>query len=273
MYKVAIALLLTASAALAAEKPVEIVLSPFLNTPLRTLKARVGGKERVFLFDSGGGGTFLSKPAAEEMQLETWGRGSGFTHDGHRVDAPKAGPLEVSIGAFTRRDEVGVLDLEPFLPGTNLGGIVSLETFAPHAITIDLAANRLWVETPESFAARRKAGRETEARIAHQSGGASVDLFVAIQGKHGKLWFEADSGNVAPVLIAPYALRELGLDPIPNNTSRAVKLDFPGLGPIDVTATSKEMIHDGLLNAQFFLDHVVTIDLAAGRAWIAATAR
>ena len=83
----------------------------------------------------------------------------------------------------------------------------------------------------------------------------------------GPLWFELDSGNVAPVLLAPHAFRELGQDPIPNTESRTLRLDIPGLGPIDRIVTGKEMIYDGLLNAQFFLDYVVTMDLANGRVW------
>ena len=97
---------------------------------------------------------------------------------------------------------------------------------------------------------------------------AALDLFVAIEGKHGLLWFEADSGNVAPVLINPHALPELSLDPIPADKARRVKLTLPGLGPDDYVAMTKEMIYDGLLNAQFFLDHVVTIDLESGRVWV-----
>jgi hypothetical protein len=251
------------------EKPVEIVLSPYLGTTLRTMQARVGGKERSFLLDTGGGGTFLSKVAAGEMQVEVYGRSTGFTHDARRIDLPKAGPLDVSVGTFTRHGEVGVFDLESILPGPSLGGILSLETFANHAITLDLAANRLWIETPESFAARTKGAHELQARVERQAGGLSLDIFIAVQGKHGPLWFELDSGNVAPVLIAPHAFTELGLDPIPANGGRTVKLDIAGLGPTDCAATSKEMIYDGLFNAQFFLDHIVTFDLTAGRVWVA----
>lgn len=250
-----------------AEKPVEVVLSPYLNTTLRTLQARVGETDRSFLFDTGGGGTILSKVTVDELRLETYGRSSGFTHDARRLDFPKTA-ADLSIGTFTRRGEVGVFDLTTILPGPSLGGIVSLETFANRAITVDLAANRLWIETPASLAVRTKSARELQIRFERQAGGASLDLFVAIEGKHGPLWFELDSGNVAPVLIAPHAFAELGLDPIPSNANRSVKLPIAGLGPINCTATSKEMIYDGLLNAQFFLDHIVTIDLAAGRAWV-----
>jgi hypothetical protein len=260
----------SAAVAKSAEKPVEIVLSPYLNTSLRTLQARVGGKERPFLLDTGGGGTLLSKVAAGEMQVETYGRATGFTHDARRIDFPKAGPLDVSVGTFTRHGEVGVFDLESILPGPSLGGILSLETFANHAITLDLAANRLWIETPESFAARTKGAHELQARIERQTAGASLDIFIAVQGKHGPLWFELDSGNVAPVLIAPHAFAELGLEPIPAEKGRSLKLDIAGLGPTDCVSMTKEMIYDGLFNAQFFLDHIVTFDLTAGRVWVTA---
>lgn len=264
----AVALILTTFAH-AADKPVEIVLSPYLGTTLRTLQARIaGGKERPFLFDTGGGGTFVSKFDADELQLETYGRSTGFTHDARRIDAPKAGPLDVSVGTFVRRGEVGVFDLTAILPGPSLGGIVSLETFAGRTITIDLAHNRLWIETAQSAAERKKGAHEVQARFERQAGGSSLDLFVAIKGKHGPLWFEADSGNVAPVLIAPHALKELDEEPIAPNAGRKIKLDVLGLGPAEYAVTGKEMIYDGLLNAQFFVDHVVTIDLAAGRVWV-----
>src|SRR5438270_1107691 len=87
------------------------------------------------------------------MQVETYGRSTGFTYEARRIDLPKAGPLDVSVGTFTRDGEVGVFDLESILPGPSLGGILSLETFANHTITLDLAANRLWIETPERASA------------------------------------------------------------------------------------------------------------------------
>ena len=109
---------------------------------------------------------------------------------------------------------------------------------------------------------------ELQIRLAHQSGGASLDLFVAIEGKHGPLWFELDSGNTQPVLIAPHAFAELGLEPLPVGRTGKAELPIVGLGKVACDFVSKELIYDGLLNAAFFQTHVVTMDLAQGRAWV-----
>jgi hypothetical protein len=172
------------------------------------------------------------------------------------------------LGDYRRRGEVGVLDLDAMLPGLpKLDGIVSLETFAGRALTIDHAGSRVVIENGPSLAARTKDAAELQVRVAHQAGGASLDLFVAVAGVHGMLWFELDSGNTQPVLIAPHAFAELGVDTLPVGASRQLDLPIAGLGKVSCDTRCKEMIYDGLLNAAFFTRHVVTIDLAAAWAW------
>lgn len=53
--------------------------------------------------------------------------------------------------------------------------------------------------------------KELRLRLGHQAAGASLDLFLAIEGRHGPLWFEADCGNTQGALMAPHALVDLGL--------------------------------------------------------------
>ena len=173
-----------------------------------------------------------------------------------------------SRSARSCRGEVGVLDLDALLGGAPpVGGIVTLETFAGQALTIDLAHERLFVETPETLAARTQGSPELAVRIARQAAGAGLDLFVAVEGEHGWLWFELDSGNVAPVLLAPHAYVELGLEPRPPGRVESVELPIVGLGLVPCDVQCKEMIYDGLLNAAFFQRFTVSIDLAAVRAW------
>lgn len=247
---------------------IEIPLAPYAGA-LRTFKAKIGDFETPFLLDTGGGFTVLSTATAQRVGCTAFGRGTGFRHDGARVDGPRGTPVELSIGAFTRRGEVGVLDLEALLGGLPpVGGIASLETFAGQRISLDLAHDRLVVESSTSFAARTKSSRELTVRIARQAAGAALDMFVAIEGKHGPLWFEMDCGSLVPVLVAPHAFAELGLEAPPADKTRAVELPFAGFGAVKCEIASKEMIYDGVLNADFFLRHVVTFDLERGRAWL-----
>lgn len=245
--------------------PCELVLTPYAGA-LRTVVVKSGAYEAPFLLDTGGGGTVLSLAAGRALGLEPFGRSTGFRHDGERVDGPRAGPVELALGSFTRRGEVGVLDLERF-GLTGLGGIVSLETFAGQALTFDLAHERLYLESPATLAERTQGASELRVRAAHQASGASLDLFVALEGLHGWLWFELDSGNVAPVLLAPHAFVELGLEPLPPGGKGRVELPLVGLGLVPCEVQCKELIYDGLLNAEFFRRFVVSLDLAAGRAW------
>lgn len=251
---------------------IDLALKPYWG-PLVTVEGRIGKHEAAYLFDTGGGATVISLATAKAVGCEPFGRGTGFSHDGKRSDGQRGGPLELQLGAYRRLGEVGVFDIDSMLAGLPpVGGIISLETFATAAITVDLPGRHLIVESRQSLAARTQGLPELCVRPARQAGGAALDLFVAIEGVHGPLWFELDSGNVAPVLIAPHAFVELGIDPPPADRSREAQLTLRGLGPITCEIQSKEMIYDGLLNAKFFERYVVTLDLAESRAWVSAVA-
>lgn len=249
------------------DEPIELKLAPYVG-PLRTVQATVGGQTGAFLFDTGGGATVLSLATAKAAGCTVFGRGTGFRHDGTRVDGARGGPLDVAFGGYVRRGEVGVLDIDAMLQGLpKVAGIASIESFAGRVLTVDLAQNRLVVETAASLAQRTRTAKELRVRVAHQAGGASLDLFVAIDGKHGPLWFELDSGNTQPVLVAPHAWVELGLEAPAAGQAKKCELPVTGLGKVACEVVSKEMIYDGLLNAAFCERFVLTLDLDRGRAW------
>lgn len=72
-----------------------------------------------------------------------------------------------------------------------------------------------------------------------------------------------DSGNTQPVLIAPHAFAELGLDALPVGKTGHVERPIYGLGKVACEVESKELIYDGLSNAAFG-HHVVTMDPPTG---------
>lgn len=251
------------------DAPIELKLEPYAGA-LRALSGRVAARELRFLFDTGGGATILSLASAQSVGCEPFGRASAFRHDGERVDGRRGGPLELTFGAFRRRGEVGVVDLDAMLAGRPpVGGVASLESFAGHTITLELGRDRLFVENAVSFESRRRSGHELVSRIARQAAGATLDVFVAVEGRHGPLWFELDSANVAPVQIAPHAFVELGFAAPDAGKTTRVEIQLLGLGAVACDVAAKEMIYDGLLNADFCSRYALTFDLATGRTWAA----
>ena len=248
-------------------RPVELPLEPYFG-PLRTLTLTSGEFRGKFLLDTGGGVTLLSLVAAEALGVEPFGRATGFRHDGTRVDGPRGGPVALGAGGWSHRGEVGVVDLGTMLGGLPpIDGILALDFLRAEALTIDLARNLLTLESADTLAARVKGAPELELRLAHQAAGASLDVMVGVEGLHGTLWFELDSGNVAPVLVAPHAFAELGLD-VPRPGTKATQ-ELPLLGPglLRTEVECKELIYDGLLNAAFFERHTITLDLPRARGW------
>src|SRR5262245_29149653 len=95
-------------------RPFELRLSPYAG-PLRTLAARIGSANVPFLFDSGGGATVVTPQVLERLGSEPFGRGTGFRHDGTRVDGRRAGPVALAFAEIRYEGEVGVLELDALL--------------------------------------------------------------------------------------------------------------------------------------------------------------
>lgn len=252
----------------ASSAPREIALEPYLGK-LRTVDVTVAGETLPFLFDTAGGVTLLTVESAERAGCQPFGRGVGFRHSGEPVTLERCRGVELTIaGHPTSDEEVGVWDLMALLQGApEVGGLVSLKSFEGEVVTLDLKGGTLRVETEESLAEALAGAARLEVRDARQAGGAALDLFVAIESPAGPLWFELDSGSLAPVLVAPHAAELLGLD-LSADEPRTVELSMAGFGPMRVEAQSKEeLVYDGLLGAAVLEELVVTLDLDEIRAW------
>lgn len=87
-----------------------------------------------------------------------------------------------------------------------------------------------------------------------------------VRAKTGTLWMEVDSGNNGPVFLAPHAQQQLGIS-IAAHGKRQLDLDVIGLGPVPVTAASRDLIYDGQLDPAFLRQIQLTVDIEHGRAW------
>lgn len=262
----------------AIDAPITIHLEPYAGR-LRQIRVEAGRPLPPFLFDTGGGGTFVTPAVAESLGCAPHGRMTAFRHNGDRLDLSECGPLPLTIGDWHGRPSVAIFDLTALLPRElpELGGVLSLHTFRDQRLTVDLANDRIVIESDTSFAARIEGMRPLRTRLSTEAGGEGLDLFVEVEARQGALWLLVDSGNLAEVLLAPHALRQLGHDAWAEAAeggadslgSREIGLQFPGVGSFDVAARAVPgIIYDGLLNADLLRRWILTIDLADGRSWV-----
>ena len=262
------ACLLIAAAANGTENSgTEIALKPYI-AGLRVVEMRVEERKGQFIFDSAGGLSLVTPEFSRAVGLQPFGRLTAFRHTGERMDFQRVPVRAVSIGGVKLpQRELALFDLMQLLEGAPVvQGLVALNSFEGAALTIDFARNRLILESSQSLRARTRKMQPLRIRAARQSGGAALDVFVAVDSPQGPLWLELDSGNAQPVLLAPHAAEQLGLKLTSEPTAAVLRLsagtDYP------CTVASKEMIADGLLNAVFFQKHIITLDLKNIRAWI-----
>lgn len=260
------ALLSLVSFARADAGPIQLTLHPYANSDLRTVTVNVNGHEGPFIFDTGAGDTVLTPQLIQHAGCTAFGQVTGFRATGGQVISSRCGPLVLRIGDYRVDREVLVFDLLKLLGNAPpVGGILGLASFAGHAVTIDLAHDRVTIETRSSLARRIRGMRPINVRITVDASGAVVP-FIEARAKTGTLWLEVDSGNDGPVFLAPHAQKQLGIS-IPEHATQPLDLDVIGLGPIPVSAASRNLIYDGQLDPAFLRQIELTLDLEHDRAW------
>ncbi|PTS89718.1 hypothetical protein DBR17_02710 [Sphingomonas sp. HMWF008] len=153
--------------------PTTIALSPYLGV-LWSFEAELGGKKRVFLFDTGGGITVLTTESAAAIGCVPWGQLTGFRMRGDRVDMTRCENVTLnSSGATLKTPTVGVFDFAKLLPkdAPPLAGSVALSSFVGKIVTVDLAHRQIVLETPESLKRRIADAKEVELRLACEVSG------------------------------------------------------------------------------------------------------
>ena len=261
------ALLSLAACNRAGARPIQLTLSPYANSDLRTVEVTVNGHESPFILDTGAGVTVLTPEETRYAGCTPFGQITGFRADGGRVTSSRCGPVTLAVEGYRVDREVAEFDLDKLLGkgAPPIGGIVGLASFDGAAITLDLAHDRVIVETRHSLAQRIREMRPVSIRIVRGPGGDVVP-FIEARARTGTLWMEVDSGNDGPVFLAPHAQQQLGIS-IPEHGKRRLDIDVVGLGSVPVTAASRDLIYDGQLNPAFLRQILLTIDFGQGKAW------
>lgn len=244
-------------------------LEPYRKTV--ALRAEVKGQPGLFTFDTAGGITLLSPAFAKKIGCEPWGRLSGHRMMGDRLDMPRCDDVPLRLGDRTYRLPVtGVLDIAALIAkdAAPLEGSIALDAFAGKTITIDFPAMRLIVESADSLRQRIGAAQSLPVSLSRELQGRALAASMGVPTLRGMLWMELDSGNGGTILVSKVYAGEFGLDPEekgPQMANFAVSKTLRAQG----NAFTPDMILDGNLGMPFLKDKVVTLDLAAGRLWIA----
>lgn len=245
----------------------ELTLKPFIGK-LRTIDVEIDGKAVPFLFDTGGGLTFIDPKYTRALGCKPRGRVTGYRMDGERIDSKRCGVTRLPFGSFALEAEAAVLDINALLPEglPELGGVLSLQTFAGQAITLDFEANRIFFESEQALANRTGRMTEVPVRLTGELDGFGFAMYLEIEAGGLELLFLLDSSNLRPTRIAPHALDLLSAN-IDPGTDLLDLLLAPGL-TYQTKYEVADLIHDGALDFKFFDQFLVTMDLGAGKLWL-----
>jgi hypothetical protein len=242
------------------------------GTAMMTMRAKVRGHEGVFIFDTGGGISYISPAFAQTVGCKPWGQLTGFMLTGQRLDMPRCDGLSFDVeGHSFAAPTSGVFDMMKHMPPDvpRIDGSVGLDVFAGKAVTLTLSQRKLIVESPASLAARIKRAKEVPIRFVREAGGVSLTVYVAVPTPEGMAWMELDSGNGGANVIGKHLAPLLKLDPGKKEPQPASFQIAGGIPVEGMARVNDTLIMDGNIGTRFLIHWVLTLDLSSGRAWLA----
>lgn len=234
------------------------------------MRVRVGIDSADYLFDTGGGITVISPRDSALLGCTPGGRGFGVRLTGEVLSGHNCANVMLGVGPLEVTSDAGVMDLAAMLGprARAVRGMIGLNSFAGHALTLDLAHDRMVLETTASLAERARHMTPVPMRIATGEHGGQLTVYVGLRARNGAmLWMEWDSENNASTLVSPQALALLGGDSSSRMTDLTVMI-APGVDVVVPMMTKANMIHDGVLSAAFMERAEWTADLEHGRLWV-----
>jgi len=238
---------------------------------MMTMNAKVRGHEGVFIFDTGGGISYVSPSFAQTFGCRPWGQLTGFTLTAQRIDMPRCDDVSFEVNGHTFGvPTAGVFDIMKFMPPNvpRIDGSIGLDVFAGRAITLSLTKQQLVLESASSLAARARHGKEVPIRLVREAGGLALAVQVGVPTAQGMAWMELDSGNGGANVIGKHIAALFKLDPTKKEPQPA-SFTIAGGVPVEGTARVNETLTmDGNIGTRFMLKWDLTLDLAKARAWL-----
>ncbi|KAF1008680.1 MAG: hypothetical protein GAK28_01107 [Luteibacter sp.] len=252
-------------------QPASLVLQTSKETG-QSIEARIDGVPGTFLFDSGWGVTAVTPDVAARIGCTPWGQITGFRAIGERLDMQKCNAARLQISGVTLPiPTLGVFDLMKLMPKgmAPLSGGIGLDVFDGRQITIQSRARRLVLETPASLAKRVQSAHAIPIRLVRDSGGVALTVHAGLPTSAGMVWMELDTGNRSGTyLVGKHVAALLGLKPDVAGPQAIHRDIVPGV-TLAGKAVVSGLIMDGNIGSSFLDDWDLTLDLKAGKGWLA----
>jgi hypothetical protein len=238
---------------------------------MMTVHASVRGHDGNFIFDTGGGISYISPAFAQTIGCKPWGQITGFTLTAQRLDMPRCDGLAFEIqGNSYGAPTFGVFDIMKFMPANvpQIDGSIGLDVFDGRAVTLSLAQRKLIVESASSLRERAKRGKEIPIRLVRETGGIALAVQVAVPTPDGMAWMELDSGNGGANVIGKHLVGVMKLDSSKNGPQPASFFIAGGVPVEGMVRVNEKLTMDGNIGTRFLINWDLTLDLAKGRAWL-----
>src|SRR5688572_27204008 len=238
---------------------------------LKQITISIEGKPYQFLFDTGGGETFISPSICSNLKKAPQGKAIGFRMNGERIDYQKCDSVTFEAGATKIfHPTVGVWDVMSILPKElpKIDGIISLKSFENKIICLNLTNNMIIVETNKSSNKKTKEMTLLRSRFANGLTGNELNVFVGAKHNNALYWFLFDSGNLDAIIFSPLTAYEWGIQSDSVSASKKYKADIElGAGSNETEIMTKDIIYDGALNYDLISKKVYLLDMIKNQVW------
>ncbi|MBX0334620.1 retropepsin-like domain-containing protein [Pontibacter sp. HSC-14F20] len=240
---------------------------------LKQVEVTIHGQVYNFLFDTGGGETFIAPEVAKELGYTAYGRGTAYRMKGERFSYQKIDSVAIQVGKVSfPAATVGVWDIMDILPEElpKVDGVLSLKTFQDKVLTIDLAANQMTLETTASLRRQRSRLTPLKSRFATGLDGSELSIFLEVPRQGRSYWFLFDTGNISELLLSHHTAAAWGLQD--DTTSQRIALNPIALQlgnrKLVSPAAAESILYDGVLNYGMIRQTRFTIDFKTKEVWM-----
>jgi len=239
---------------------------------LKQITISIEGKSYQFLFDTGGGETFISHGICNRLKKAAHGKEFGYRMNGESLHYQRCDSVMFEAGnTKIFHSTVGIWDVMSILPKElpKIDGIISLKSFQNKIVCLDLINNRIIIETIKSSNKKTKGMTLLKSRFANGLTGNELNVFVGAKHNSITYWFLFDSGNLDSFIFSPLTAYAWGIqsDSISAGKSYTAEIVLGGES-INTDIVTKEIIYDGALNYGFISKRVYLIDMTKNQVWM-----